>query len=103
MRKSRAFIPPGFGGPFEPGDRFIQPVQFDKIGPDVVIRIPEVRVRPDGPMTFFNGFVQLAHEAVGPPEEGIGFGRREGVDGVPVEFDGVIQLAVHLTFVGLLE
>ena len=84
MRKGRTFIPSGCGGAFEPGDRFIQPVQFNKIGPNVIIRIPKVRVRPDGPMTFFNGFVQLPHKAVGPSEEGIRFGRRKEVNGVLV-------------------
>ena len=48
-------------------------------------------------------FIQLAHEAVGPAEERVGFGGLMRRERQLVQTDRLLQLPLHLLFVGLLE
>ena len=57
----------------------------------------------DGLVAFLNRIIETSHEAVGPPEEGIGLGSRMSLDRLLVERHSLFQFAFHLAFISLLE
>ena len=54
MRKVARLVAARFRGALQPGNRFLEPAQFDQVSADVVVRIAEFRVKLDGPLTFRN-------------------------------------------------
>src|SRR5262249_53842461 len=74
-----------------------------QISPDVIVGITEVRVLHDGFVTFLNRIIEPSHEAVGPSEEGVGFGSGVSLNRLLVECNGLLQLTLHLPLVGLLK
>src|SRR2546428_10780485 len=95
------FVAFGLLGLFEPRDRLVQLVLLHQVDPDVVVRIAELRIDLDRAEALLGGLLQTALEAHGPPQEGVGLGRRIDLDGVPVELDRAIQLAPDVAAVGL--
>src|SRR2546428_5733543 len=99
----RALVPLGARRFLQPLDRVVELALLDQVGPDVVVWITEVGVHCDGAVTVLDRLVQHPHEAVSPSAERIGFGCRIQLDGFRVEFDRLLELALHLALVGLLE
>src|SRR5213594_5022656 len=95
------FVAFGLLSLFEPRDRLVQLVLLHQVYPDVVVRIAELRIDLDRAEALLGGLLQAALEAHGPPQEGVGLGRRIDFDGVPVELDRAIQLAPDVAAVGL--
>ena len=90
-------------GLFEPGDGLLPLVLLDQVSPNIVVGIAEVGINLDGLQAFRDGALVVAEEGVGPAAESVGFGRGAGFDRLRVEGDGLVVLALYLTFVGLLE
>src|SRR2546426_1363728 len=95
------FVAFGLLGLFEPRDRLVQLVLLHQVYPDVVVRIAELRIDLDRAEALLGGLLQAALEAHGPPQEGVGLGRRIHLDRIPVELDRSIRLSPYLVAVGL--
>ncbi len=103
VRKMARLIAARFDGALEPWNRFIESVQLDQIGPDVVIRIAEFRVDFDGALAFSNRIFDAALKMVRPAEKCVGLGRRVKFERGLIELDGPVVVALHLGLVSVLE
>src|SRR5882724_339748 len=100
VRELARLVSLGQLGPLEPGHGLVELPLLHEVAPDVVVRIAEVRVDLDGAQAFLCRLLQAALEAVGPPEEGVGFGRRARLERALVELDRAVELPLHLVAVG---
>jgi len=87
----------------EPGNGLVDPVQVDQVGADVVVRVPEGRIDPDGDLALVDRLFVPPLERIGPAEERVGLGGRVKLDGRAVEPDGVLERAGRLPLVGTLQ
>src|SRR5258706_3134918 len=66
VRKVTRLVAARRRGLFEPGNRFLEPAQLDQIRADVVVKVAELRIEPDGKLAFRNGFFNAPLEMISP-------------------------------------
>ena len=92
-----------FEGTFEPGNGFVEAIERDEIGADVVIRIAEIGIDFDGALAFVDGFLNFSLEMERPAKECVSFSSGMDGQGLLIKADGVIIIAFHLGAIGFFE
>src|SRR6267378_1097227 len=77
--------------------------QLDQIRADVVVRVAELRIEPDGELAFRNGFFNAPLEMIGPAQEGMSLGRGMELQRRLIQLDGAVVVAFHLCLISVLQ
>jgi len=89
--------------PFQPGHSLIPFPLFNQVGTDIVVRIAQLWIDPDGFFTLRDGALVVAEVGVSSSAKCVGDSGGEGFDGSGVEVDGLLELTGHLQFVSAAE
>src|SRR5229473_5268209 len=103
VRKVTRLVAAPSRGLFQPGNRFLEPAQLDQIRADVVVRVAELRIEPDGELAFRNGFFNAPLEMIGPAQEGMSLGRGMQLQRRLIQLDGAVVVAFHLCLISVLQ
>src|SRR5580704_2702706 len=103
VRKMARLITARFNGAFEPWNRFIEAVQFDQIGADVVVRIAKLWIDFDRALALGDGVFDAALKMVRPAEKRIGLGGGVQFERGLIELHSPVVVTLHLRLISVLQ